>query len=197
MKDENRAREAMHEYSRLVAILNDERWRDEDPKFLEQRIGRPIVGRKAFNEYVAVQDAFDEAIVDVIAEALDAGVTQVALVASRGWLSHNDIRAYIDKARRPAESGYPPVWLQTKVLHAVRTDVATLALKEPDEALKLARAARTFLRRWVDQIPAQPSEDQLARVATMWRSEHVARWEKAREQLRSDVERLGVPKESV
>lgn len=165
MKHERKAREAMLEYGRLMAILNDEDWNKADPKLLEEEIGRPIVGRKASNGYVAARDAFDEAIVDAIAEALVAGVTQVALVESRGWLSHNDIRAYIDKARQPAESGYPPVWLQTSVLHAVRTEVATLAINEPDEAVKLARVARTFLRRWIEQIPAQPSEDQLGRVA--------------------------------
>jgi hypothetical protein len=141
-----------------------------------------------------VQDAFDEAIVDVIAEALVAGVSQVALVPSRGWLSHSDVRDYIDRARLPVTNGYPPAWVQSNVLGAVRTDVATLALSDPDDALKLARAARTFPRRWLDQIPENPPEDRLQRVVTMWRSEHIDRWQMAREQLRKDIEDLGASK---
>ena len=196
MKDDRKAREAMHEYVRLVTILNDEHWTDADPRLLEEEIGRPILSRTEANRHRAASDAFDEAIVDVVADALEAGVSRQWLLDNRGWLSLNDVRGYIGNALEPKAYNYQPAWLQGTVLAAVRTDVARVAATDPDEAARLLRAARTFLRLWVQQVPKEPSDKQLRAVAPRWQSQHARLWEDARTKLITEVKGLELPKKS-
>jgi hypothetical protein len=197
MKHERKAREAMHEYVRLAAILNDEHWTDAALHLLEEQIGRPILSGDGVNRHRAARDAFDQAIVDVVADALEAGVSRQWLLDHRGWLSLNDVREYIGHALEPQAYNYRPAWLQRTVLEAVRTDVATVAGTAPDEAARLLRASKGFLRRWVQQIPSEPSEQDLAVVAARWRSVHVELWQRARSELLKEVEELSSPKDTV
>jgi hypothetical protein len=110
---------------------------------------------------LAVHDAFERAMVDAVAEALSAGVSQKYVIERRGWLSHNDIRGYIGRATRPSSFNYMPNWPQRAALDCVLKDVE--AMRDVDEvrAESLLRSARTFLRRWSKEIVSEPPPDRL------------------------------------
>jgi len=192
MNSNSKYRAAFDEYVRLVAILNDENWTNGDLKSIELLIGRSIPMREG-NTFASKYAAFGEAIVDAVADALEAGVSQKALVDNRGWLSHSDIRGYVARAREPRAYDYTPTWIQASVIRAVKADLKVLVETDQEDAEKLLRAAKTFLRRWVQQIPDQPSEAQLRRVATRWRAEHVELWKSTRRKLVNEIDQLAVP----
>lgn len=195
MKDERKIREAKHEYFRLVAILNDENWTHRDPTVLAEELGRPIVPDERRNSFSAAYRAFGEAIVDVVAAALCAGVSQKDLIDNRGWLSHNDIRGYIARASRP-HSYYQPTWPQRSALELVLKDVDALTAVDSERSAALLRSARTFLRRWCREIPAELSTEQLAHVATMWREEHRRLYVEARAKFIKEIDQKTRPKNS-
>lgn len=190
---------ALAEYERLVdvapiVLMDEPDWEDR----LTRELGKPIElsDSDRGNRWAAAYRLYEQAIVDVIAEALAAGVSQETLRDYRGMLSRNDVAGYISRARRPfVNEGHETRWPQYGALRATEADIAKLAKSDPAAAARLHRSAKTFFRRWVREIPDRPSEAQLNGIATMWRQEYMDAWSAARKRMVERVETLALPEQ--
>ena len=94
--------EALAEYIRLVAILDDE-LAFEKPEAVESLLGHPV-GPMAANQnaYAAARAALHADLVEAVAAARVAGVPWQTLTDCRGWLSHNDLGRIIERTKKPS-----------------------------------------------------------------------------------------------
>ncbi|KRC46474.1 MULTISPECIES: hypothetical protein [unclassified Nocardioides] len=193
MTNERAKQDALDEYHRVVA-LHDEWYANgwpTDNEELETELGRQIRFDDFRNRSAAVRAAFDESLVEVIADASAAGIPQWMFTEFRGWLSHNDVRRLLERARKPYDVHPEDEWPQTATLKAVKADSARIALRDPVAALMLEKSARALLRRWAKEVPREPGEEAVRWVASRWRAEHVKKWKEARRKLLKDIDALG------
>lgn len=193
MNEYSTKQEALDEYLRVVS-LHDEWYADRwptDNKDLEAELGRRIRFDEFRNGTAAIRAAFEESLVEAIADASAAGVPQWQFTEFRGWLSHNDVRRLLERARKPYGSRPEEAWPQSATLSAVKVDSRRLAEDDPEAALMLEKAARALLRRWAREIPREPGEETLRWVASRWHREHINRWKAARRKLLQDIDALG------
>jgi hypothetical protein len=182
--------EALEEYVRLVGILDDELV-FEKPGAVEALLGHPVGPLAAHqNAYAAARAALDTELVEAVAAARAAGVPWQTLTDRRGWLSHNDLHGILERAKKPSVDNVGLNWPQRVALRTVTRDIQMLLDSDPAEAQRLARSARTFLRRWFYQVPGTPPAETLKEIASMYRPDLLGAWKVARVQLKKDINEL-------
>lgn len=193
MDEQQGMQEAFDEYQQLVALFGE--WYaggGVEQSVLEAEFGRPIdLAAHRNNVTAATRAAFDDALVEAIAKAFAAGIRRWQVVEFRGWLSHNDIRELMARARRPYGLYLERQWPQYRTLEAVQVDVLRLMETDRPAADRLVRASRTLLKRWVREIPAKPTEKYLSQFAAEFHDDHIREWKEARRRLVEEIDKLG------
>ena len=183
------------EFLRLVAVRNDESWCT--PQTVAAATGRPVTLTDAdrSNSTAAARRVMDQALTDVIAECLAAGVTRAALIENRGWLSISDVNRMTGHAIPPRAAEIRADWPQSATLDEVRRTLKSLTTeRRTTEADRLARSSKAFLRQWATTIPTTPPEHVTAAIAVVFRREHAKVWKQARTELLADIRELGFTK---
>ncbi|KRA29980.1 MULTISPECIES: hypothetical protein [unclassified Nocardioides] len=193
MDNDKTRQSALDEYHRIVALFGE--WYDRDTRLertaLEAELGRTIDVAAHHNEATATRVVFDEVLVEVIAEAFAAGIPRWMIVEFRGWVSHNDLRDLMGRARRPYRLDLEREWVQYRTLVSVQQDARRLATTDPAAADRLLRAARTLLKRWVREVPKTPPTEYLKQFASGFHADHRREWVDARRRLAEQVDQLG------
>lgn len=184
---------ALEAFIALVRLRDEPGWSD-DAAAVAENTGRPVVLTPQDRGQLrwAARRVHDAALVDAIADCLEAGISKTRLNDCRGWLFQNELAGFIARAGRPSVESVRETWPQARALKATRADLTALLDQRRDaEAQALAKSARTFLRRWViTSIPPAAPEEVTARVATSRHAEHRATWIQARADLLKQIRSL-------